>query len=248
MPTSADLFCFELYLDLLFSRWQPIGGVIWSVEDSTGRLVLLTLFACGWLLVLVSSFLINHFDLFGLRQAWLYLLGRPYSALPFSTPGLYRVVRHPLYVGWLLVFLMAPTMTIAHLLFSVATTAYIVMAIQFEERDQSTSMARITTSATYRCWFHLRIVRLMASAPSTREDNDAARPGGVRHVLRGMQLRSHLSVPYAGWKEDYRLPELRLRIVVAHPERDFRRHRRLRSIRHQPGIWRQPNQQPWRSF
>jgi protein-S-isoprenylcysteine O-methyltransferase Ste14 len=98
-------------------------------------MLLLTMFGLGWVLVLASSFLINHFDLFGLRQVWLYLLDRPYSALPFATPGFYRVVRHPLYVGWLLVFWMAPTMTIAHLLFSVATTAYIVMAIQFEERD-----------------------------------------------------------------------------------------------------------------
>ena len=125
----------SLALILLFLCWQPIGGVIWSVQGSNGRLILQTLFAAGWVVVLVASFLINHFDLFGLRQVWLYLLGRPYSALPFATPGLYRVVRHPLYVGWILVFWMAPTMTIAHLLFSVATTAYIVMAIQFEERD-----------------------------------------------------------------------------------------------------------------
>jgi protein-S-isoprenylcysteine O-methyltransferase Ste14 len=125
----------SLALILLFWKWQPIGGVIWSVDDPIGRLVLQTLFAFGWVLILASSFLINHFDLFGLRQVWLYLLGRQYSALPFATPGLYRVVRHPLYVGWLTAFWMAPTMTIAHLLFSVATTAYIVMAIQFEERD-----------------------------------------------------------------------------------------------------------------
>ncbi len=98
-------------------------------------MVLRSLFALGWVLVLVATFLINHFDLFGLRQVWLHLRDRPYSALPFATPGLYRVVRHPLYVGWLLVFWMTPTMTIAHLLFSVATTAYIVLAIQFEERD-----------------------------------------------------------------------------------------------------------------
>jgi protein-S-isoprenylcysteine O-methyltransferase Ste14 len=135
LERSTYVLLSSVALIILFRFWQPIGGVIWSVENLKGRLVLLSLFASGWLLVLVSSFLINHFDLFGLRQVWLYLIGRPYSALPFATPVLYRVVRHPLYVGWLLVFWMATTMTIAHLLFSLATTAYIVMAIQFEERD-----------------------------------------------------------------------------------------------------------------
>jgi len=122
-------------LILLFAFWQPLGGIIWSVEDPTGRLVLRGLFAFGWGLVLVSTFLINHFDLFGLRQVWLNLLGRPYHTLQFGTPGPYRLVRHPLYVGWLFAFWMTPVMTFAHLLFSVATTAYILLAIQFEERD-----------------------------------------------------------------------------------------------------------------
>ena len=98
-------------------------------------LVLRGLFAFGWGLVLVSTFLINHFDLFGLRQVWLYLLGRPNDTLRFATPGPYRLVRHPLYVGWLFAFWMTPVMTLAHLLFSIATTAYILFAIQFEERD-----------------------------------------------------------------------------------------------------------------
>jgi protein-S-isoprenylcysteine O-methyltransferase Ste14 len=122
-------------LILLFAFWQPLGGIIWSVEDPTGRLVLRGLFAFGWGLVLVSTFLINHFDLFGLRQVWLNLLGRPYNTLQFGTPGPYRLVRHPLYVGWLFAFWMTPVMTFAHLLFSIATTAYILLAIQFEERD-----------------------------------------------------------------------------------------------------------------
>ena len=122
-------------LILLFVLWRPLGGVIWSVEDPIGRLVLRGLFAFGWGLVLFSTFLINHFDLFGLRQVWRNLLGQPESGLRFTTPGPYKLVRHPLYVGWLFAFWMTPVMTAAHLLFSLATTAYILLAIQFEERD-----------------------------------------------------------------------------------------------------------------
>ena len=125
----------SLALILLFWQWRPLGGVIWSVEDPVGRLILRVLFAFGWGLVLLSTFLINHFDLFGLRQVWMYLTGRSSTTLRFATPGPYRLVRHPLYVGWLFAFWMTPVMTLAHLLFSVATTAYIVLAIQFEERD-----------------------------------------------------------------------------------------------------------------
>jgi protein-S-isoprenylcysteine O-methyltransferase Ste14 len=125
----------SLALLVLFWKWQPIGGVLWSVESASGRLAIQTLYGFGWVTVLVATFLINHFDLFGLRQVWLYLCGRPYSSLKFRTPGLYRLVRHPLYVGWLLVFWSAPVMTAAHLVFAIATTAYILIAIQLEERD-----------------------------------------------------------------------------------------------------------------
>jgi methanethiol S-methyltransferase len=125
----------SLALLLLFWQWRPLGGVVWSVDDPAARLVIRSLFAFGWALVLVATFLINHFDLFGLRQVWLYLRGRPYTAPRFGTPFLYRLVRHPLYVGWFFAFWMTPVMTYAHLLFSLATTAYILIAIQFEERD-----------------------------------------------------------------------------------------------------------------
>src|SRR5687767_3876653 len=125
----------SLALILLFWQWRPIGGIVWSIENPAGVLVLRVLFAFGWGLVLISTFLINHFDLFGLRQVWFYLLGRPYEAVEFRSPILYRIVRHPLYVGWFFAFWMTPTMTLAHLLFAVATSAYILIAIQFEERD-----------------------------------------------------------------------------------------------------------------
>jgi len=139
IPESAErstyVLASSLAMILLFAFWQPIGGMIWHVESAWLRLPIWILFAAGWTLVLVTTFLINHFDLFGLRQTWLAYRGQPYTPLRFVTPGPYRHVRHPLYVGWLTVFWAAPTMTAAHLLFAIATTAYILIAIQLEERD-----------------------------------------------------------------------------------------------------------------
>ncbi|KAF3884632.1 MULTISPECIES: methanethiol S-methyltransferase [Nostocales] len=125
----------SLCLIALFHFWQPIGGVIWNITNPMSVLIIYALFASGWLLVLVSTFLINHFDLFGLRQVWLYLQRQEYTHLAFATPGLYKYVRHPLYVGWFLGFWSTPTMTVTHLVFALITTAYILVAIQFEERD-----------------------------------------------------------------------------------------------------------------
>jgi methanethiol S-methyltransferase len=125
----------SLALILLFWQWRPLGGVVWSVANPAWVVVLRGLFAFGWGLVLVSTFLINHFDLFGLSQVWLYLRGSSSKPMRFTMPGPYKLVRHPLYVGWLFAFWMTPVMTLAHLLFSVATTAYILLAIQFEEKD-----------------------------------------------------------------------------------------------------------------
>jgi len=132
---STYVLCASLALLLLFWQWRPIGIQIWSVENAAARIALWTLFAAGWATVLIVTFLINHFDLFGLRQVWLPLIGRPYTRVSFRTPLPYRFVRHPLYFGFLLAFWMTPTMTLAHLVFALATTAYIVLAIQFEERD-----------------------------------------------------------------------------------------------------------------
>src|SRR5262245_7614700 len=125
----------SLALMLLFWQWQPMGGIVWDLQDSLARDAMLGIFAIGLILVLLSTFLINHFDLFGLRQVYLYLRGKECKPLKFGTPGPYRQVRHPLYLGWLLTFWATPTMTVAHLVFAVATTCYILIAIQFEERD-----------------------------------------------------------------------------------------------------------------
>jgi len=132
---STYVLLSSLALVLLFVFWEPLVGTIWDVESPVLRAGLWVAFACGWLTVLVTTFLINHFDLFGLRQVWLYLRGRPYTALPFGTPGPYSRIRHPLYVGWLLAFWETPTMTAGHLFFALAMTGYILLAIRFEERD-----------------------------------------------------------------------------------------------------------------
>ncbi|HKV34787.1 MAG TPA: NnrU family protein [Pyrinomonadaceae bacterium] len=132
---STYVLLSSLALIALFRLWQPIGGVVWNIDQPVLRGVLYGLFAVGFLLVLVSTFLINHFDLFGLRQVYLYLRGKEYTQLRFGTPILYRHVRHPLYLGWLFAFWATPTMTIAHLVFAIATTAYIFIAIQLEEKD-----------------------------------------------------------------------------------------------------------------
>jgi protein-S-isoprenylcysteine O-methyltransferase Ste14 len=132
---STYVLLASLALLFLFWQWRPIGIQIWSIQNEAARIVLWTLFAFGWLTVLVVTFLINHFDLFGLRQVWLPLIGKDYTPVSFRDPLPYRIVRHPLYFGFLLAFWMTPTMTLAHLVFAVGTTAYIVLAIQFEERD-----------------------------------------------------------------------------------------------------------------
>jgi protein-S-isoprenylcysteine O-methyltransferase Ste14 len=139
IPKPAERSTYTLVASLLlialFALWEPIGGVIWRVDDPVGQAVLYGLFAFGWALVLVATFLINHFDLFGLRQVWLYLTGKEYTHLQFATPGPYKWVRHPLYVGWFFAFWATPTMTSAHLVFALLATGYILIAIQLEERD-----------------------------------------------------------------------------------------------------------------
>jgi len=139
VPESAERSTYVLFSSLaliaLFAFWQPLGGRVWEIADPVWRGVMFAAFGFGWGLVLISTFLINHFDLFGLRQVWLQMAGKPYTHLKFGTPGPYKLIRHPLYLGWFFAFWATPVMTATHLLFALTTTAYILVAIQLEERD-----------------------------------------------------------------------------------------------------------------
>ena len=132
---STFVLITSLLLGLLFWQWRPMLGVIWEAKHPLLQGVLIGLFLVGWLIVVVATFLIGHFDLFGMRQVTLFLLGKEYEPPEFTVPGFYRYVRHPLYFGFMIAFWVTPTMTVGHLLFAVATTAYMLIAIQLEERD-----------------------------------------------------------------------------------------------------------------
>src|SRR5262245_14551741 len=139
---STYVLCSNLALLLLFWQWRPMGALLWDVRQPVALAILYGLFALGWLAVLVTTCLINHFDLFGMRQVWLYFRGQEYTPLGFVTPGPYRWVRHPLYVGWLTAFWATPTMTVAHLVFALGITVYILVAIYLEERDLTDAYGR----------------------------------------------------------------------------------------------------------
>jgi methanethiol S-methyltransferase len=120
---------------LLMWQWRGIDQVVWNAQHSVLRGCMWGLFLIGWLLVPLVSLLINHFDLFGTRQVWLYFRGREYQSLPFRVPSLYKHVRHPLYIGWAIAFWATPTMTVGHLLFAGVLTGYMSLAALIEERD-----------------------------------------------------------------------------------------------------------------
>ena len=139
IPAEAERSTYVLASSLLLAAiiyfWQPLGGVIWQVTDPVAIVVIYLLFATGWGMLFLASFQINHFDLFGLRQVWLYFQGKPYTHLPFKKPWLYRYMRHPLYVGLMIGLWAAPTMTVAHLVFAVMCTSYIFVGARLEEHD-----------------------------------------------------------------------------------------------------------------
>jgi protein-S-isoprenylcysteine O-methyltransferase Ste14 len=132
---STYVLLSSLCLLLLYWQWRPLTQTVWDVQNPTGKLILQILFWVGWLVVLSATFMINHFDLFGLRQVYFYLRSEEYEPIGFHSPMLYKYCRHPIMLGFIIAFWAAPRMTIGHLLFAVATTAYILVAIQFEEHD-----------------------------------------------------------------------------------------------------------------
>jgi protein-S-isoprenylcysteine O-methyltransferase Ste14 len=139
VPKSVERSTYVLFaslaLVLLFWQWQPLPAVIWQVNDPQIAAVITAASLLGWVLVLTSTFLINHFELFGLHQVVNNLSGRDMDKPRFKTPVLYRVVRHPIYLGFIIAFWVAPVMTVGHLLFAAVTTAYIFVGIFLEERD-----------------------------------------------------------------------------------------------------------------
>jgi protein-S-isoprenylcysteine O-methyltransferase Ste14 len=132
---STYVLVSSLLLALVFWQWQPLSAVVWEIVHPAGRLPLYAVFWGGWVIVLWSTFLIDHFDLCGLRQVYLHANGRPYEPMVFRTPMLYRFVRHPIMLGFLIAFWATPRMTAGHLLFAAANTAYILVAVRLEERD-----------------------------------------------------------------------------------------------------------------
>jgi methanethiol S-methyltransferase len=135
MERSTYVLLSSLILVLTFWQWRPMPTIVWDVQTGLGRAAIWGLFAFGWFVLLLSTFLINHFELFGLQQVWQNLRGKRTTEARFREPLFYKIVRHPLYVGWLLTFWATPTMTVGHLIFALGCSAYILVAIQFEERD-----------------------------------------------------------------------------------------------------------------
>ncbi|HKW16474.1 MAG TPA: isoprenylcysteine carboxylmethyltransferase family protein [Terriglobales bacterium] len=156
-------------LALLLWQWRPIPGKIWDVQGTTLGTVLSGLFWFGWGILLVSTFLINHFELFGLHQVWAYFRGKEFHSPDFKAPAFYRVVRHPIYLGFVIAFWSAPVMTVGHLLFAVATTGYILVGIFFEERDLMRAYGQKYRDYRARVPMLVPLLKLHRSSPPAEE-------------------------------------------------------------------------------
>jgi protein-S-isoprenylcysteine O-methyltransferase Ste14 len=174
---STYVLTSSLTLILMYVAWRPMPQVIWHVEGAMARGVIWMMFASGWLIFLAASFMIHHFDLFGLRQVWLSMQDKPYTDLGFRTPGFYRFVRHPIQAGFLIAFWSTPTMTLGHLVFSMATTAYIFIAVLlFEERDLARNLGETYRSYQRQVYGFLPLRRFEQPRLSGARSDDTA-PG-----------------------------------------------------------------------
>jgi len=191
IPLSAErstyVLASSLALCLLFWQWRPLGGTVWQVESTFGCIVVYAGFAFGWTLVLLTTFVINHFDLFGLRQVWRHIKGEEQAGVQFVAPLLYRIVRHPLYVGWLFAFWCTPMMTVTHLLFAVMTTAYILVAIRFEEADLVKEHPQY---ATYRKQVPMLVPRMTRQVTLIEKSEGA----GAAEPMGGLQRKSAMRI------------------------------------------------------
>ena len=183
---STYVFIANVVTIVLMWQWRGIDQVVWNAQLPMLRGLLWSLFTIGWLLIFLASLMINHFDLFGTRQVWLYLRGREYQALPFRVPSLYKHVRHPLYIGWAIAFWATPTMSVGHLLFAGSLTAYMGLAALVEERDLVAYFGRQYEEYRQRVpmfiprWKRAEVVMSSPKSNSTSilEQSDAA----VRHL------------------------------------------------------------------
>lgn len=171
LERSTFVVAASAVLALLLWQWRPIPAEVWDVRGTMLGTVLAGTYWLGWGLLLLSTFLIDHFELFGLRQVWAYARGDEFHAPDFKTPALYRLVRHPIYLGFVIAFWSAPAMSVGHLLFSAAATGYILLGICFEERD---------LIAAYGQRYREYRARVPMLIPLPRARSDAAPRGGAK--------------------------------------------------------------------